>query len=122
MALERHLVQDSESTVRRSESVGGHKLYLTYDPTPEEKTAGSNPETQVIPVKLPRGATNVTLHGPGEFTKRGKDKVYGVRITFTEKTAKQGEAAHSRTIELPHPSANVQLLDRRPNEAYKSVA
>ena len=122
MGVEEHLVHRAKSTVRRHEIAGGRTLYLSYDPVPEDEQAGANPPTQIARIRLPKNATNVSLHGPGSFTKRGKGKVYGVRIAFTEQTEKEREAKRHRTIELPHPVVNVQLLDRVPDEAYRSVA
>jgi hypothetical protein len=119
VGLEDELVRDAESTVRRSEISGGHLHYLTYNTTPTGKALTRHGETYVIPIRLPREATNIVLHGPGHFTRRGSGTTYGVRITFTELGS---DVQHHRTIELPHPALDVQLLDREPTEAFKKVA
>jgi hypothetical protein len=121
VALDKHLVRNADSTVRRTENAGEHTHYLTYNPGPGTQDAKGKSETCVIPVRLPKGATNVTLHGPGHFGKRGKGEIYGVKITFAEKTD-GGEATHSRVVEIPSRAVDVQLLDRKPDEAYKAVA
>lgn len=121
MALDEHLVSDAKSTVRRTEEAGEHTHYLTYNPGSGTQDARGQSETCVVAVRLPKGATNISLHGPGHFDKRGKGEIYGVRITFVEKIG-GSEATHSRTIELPGPAVDVQLLDRKPDEAYKAVA
>jgi len=121
LGAERYLVRGARSTARRHETAD-HVHYLTYGVVSPEQEAGANPETQVLTVRLPKAATDIGLHGPGFFGKRGKGKVYGVRIAFTEQTGKGERAERHRTIELPHPVVNVQLLDRKPDEAYKSVA
>lgn len=122
MPLKDHLVQGAQATARRYEEAGSHTHYLSYDPLAEEEPLGANPPTQFVRIRLPKGATDVSLHGPGDFKKRGKGTIYGVRITFTQKTDEGRSATHSRTIELPHPAVNVQLLDREPDEAYLRVA
>lgn len=121
MGVEKQLVQDAESTVRRHERAE-RTLYLTYNPGAGAREALGQKETCVVQIKLPRNATNISLRGPGNFTKRGKEKIYGVQISFTEEVEPGKESTHTRTIELPHPAVDVQLLDRTPDEAYKAVA
>lgn len=120
MGIKDEMVQNAESTVRRHEKVE-KTLYLTYNPAEGAPSRGHR-ETCVVQVRLPKNSTNVSLHGPGHFDKRGHGTVYGAQITFTETTDEGKEVSHNRTIELPHPVADVQLLDRVPDEAYKSVA
>lgn len=74
--------------------------------------------TFVVPLRLPRLATNVELHGPGNY-KTEHGVVYAVQIMFTEVGRNY---QHKKTVKLPHPAVNVQLLDREPNEAYRKVA
>lgn len=132
MNVDDHLVQGADSTIRRSDKTGESAHYLTYNlgtraeatkaPVDElgelpETTAPS--ETFVLPVHLPKNVTNVVMHGPGHFKKPGGKDVYGVQITFTEPGK---DHKHSCTIELPRPVVDVQLLNREPDEAYRSVA
>ena len=119
--IDDHLVQDAKTTVKRHEKAGTHTHYLTFNPGADTQDITGHSETRVISVRLPDGATNVSLQGPGHFNKRGKGKIYGVRITFAEET-KGKKAERSRIIELPSPAIDVQLLDRKPDEAYKAVA
>jgi hypothetical protein len=122
VGIDDYLVKDAETTVRRHGKAGEHTHYLTFNPGSDTQDVTGQSDTRIIPIRLPKGATNVSLHGPGRFVKRGKGEVYGVRIAFTEETPKGGKAERSRTIELPLPAVDVQLLDRKPDEAYKAVA
>lgn len=122
MGIEKQLVQDAESTVRRSEEAGNKTLYLSYNKGSDAHGDVRHTEPHIIPVRLPETATNIKLHGPGEFPKRGHGKVYGVQISFLETKENNEQAEHHRTIELPHPVTQVQLLDREPNDDYKAVA
>lgn len=120
MGIDDQLVHDADSTVRRHQKIE-KTLYLTYNPCTETRSS-EHRETEVIQVRLPHDATDVSLHGPGYFDKKGHGKVYGVQITFTKTSEEGKESSGSRTIELPHPAVDVQLLDRVPDDAYKSVA
>lgn len=122
VGVDESLVQDAESTVRRSEEAGGKTLYLSFNKGSDAHGDVRHTEPHILPVKLPEKSTNVKIHGPGEFEKRGHGKVFGVQITFTEPTAKNELAEHHRTIELPRGVTQVQLLDREPDEGYKAVA
>ncbi|HOK52933.1 MAG TPA: hypothetical protein PLU88_11405 [Armatimonadota bacterium] len=123
MGIKDHLVKDAKSTVRRHERYAGrHSHYLTYNPGPGTQDETGDSDTRVVRVQLPASATNISLHGPGHFNKRGRGKVYGVQVTFQEETPEGLSTTHVRTIELPSPVVDVQLLERRPDERYKSVS
>jgi hypothetical protein len=112
------LVHGTESTVRKSETVGERCLYLTYKLSAEARARTGVGGTFVQPLRLPRLATRLELHGPGTF-QTDKGEVYGVRIEFNEVGR---EYRHRRTVKLPHPVSNVQLLDRQPDERYRAAA
>ncbi len=118
MGIDDELVQNAESTVRRSETVGERCLYLTYQLSAEARQRSGIGGTFVQPIRLPRLATGIELSGPGTFMTE-KGEVYGVRIVFNEVGR---DYRHKKTIKLPHPIVNVQLLDREPNDAYRAAA
>jgi hypothetical protein len=119
MSVDKQLVQNADSTVRMSEDVGNKTLYLSFNSGNDAHGDVRHTETHIKEVRLPKSASHVRLHGPGEFDKPEGGKVYGVQITFRGGSK---EAEKSITIEIPHPVKNVQLLDRKPDERYKAVA
>lgn len=122
MGVNDHLVKNASSTARRSEDAGEHTHYLTYNPGTGTQAYRGKSETCIIPIRLPKHATNISLHGPGRFIKRGTGMVYGVRISFMETNVKGEQIEHSRVVGLLSPAVDVQLLDRKPDDAYRSVA